>query len=247
MKADNYFAVVPQWVILNPDLSDGAVRLYALLRRYADKSGEAWPRVGTLASKLAKGERTIQRHISELENAGALRVKPQYYGDGRQGANRYVVVSENPSLLAYGGDEDDTDVHANSDTQKESHSNESQQPQVDRRAALFDGMMKAWLGHEDSSKLTKSERGRINQAITELDRIGATPEQIIERAEAYRVRMPDATISPQAIARNWNAIAPTTLKHNHDWMLVEDRPDGVLYSCKCGLESLVPAAGGAEV
>jgi DNA-binding transcriptional ArsR family regulator len=240
MKASNYFAVVPQWIILNTDLSDGAVRLYALLRRYADKSGEAWPRVTRLADQLEKGQRTIQRHLQELEAAGALRIKAYHHDDGRQGANRYIVVSENPSLLAWGGVEDDTDDHATGDTHKESHRNESQQG---NRAKLFDAMMKAWLNQTDHSKLTKSERGRINAAISELDRIGATPDEIIDRADAYRRRMPSATISPQAIARNWNAIAPTTLKHNHVWAIIDDRADGVLYRCKCGLESLVPAAG----
>ena len=243
MKADNYYAVVPQWIIVNTDLSDGAVRLYALLRRYADKSGEAWPRVSTLADQLAKGQRTIQRSLQELETAGALRIKPYHHTDGRQGANRYIVVSENPTLLTWEGDENGTVEGDTGDTHKESHSNESQQG---RRASLFEAMMKAWLNQSDHTKLTKSERGRINAAIGELDRIGATPEEIIERADAYRTRMPDATISPQAIARNWNAIAPTTLKHNHVWEIIDDRADGVLYRCKCGLESLVPAAEGAR-
>lgn len=241
MKASNYFAVIPQWIILNPDLSDGAVRLYALLRRYADKSGTAWPKVTTLAEQLDKGPRTIQRMLGELEAVGALRIKPHYHDDGRQGANRYIVVSENPSLLAWGGVEDDTDEDDTGDTHNQSHKNESQQGQADNRAALFDAMMVAWLSQTDNSKLTKSERGRINKAITELVRIDATPEQVIERADTYRRRMPSATISPQAIVRNWNAIAPETKRHRHDFTMVDETDEGVLYRCACGQEAEVDA------
>jgi hypothetical protein len=245
MKATNHFAVVPQWIILHPDLSDGAVRMYALLRRYADRSGTAWPRISTLAEQLSKGQRTVQRHINELEKVGALRIKPHYHDDGRQGANRYIVVSENPTLLAYGGAEDDTPEGDTGDTHNESHKNESQQG---RRAILFDAMTQAWLGHSDHHRLTKSERGRINQAITELDRIGATGDDIIERAQVYRRRMPSATISPQAIARNWNSIDPgfETASHAHDWTIFNEHDAGIDYRCECGAETTVPMEGASD-
>lgn len=98
MGADNYFAVVPEWVIDHPEISDGAVRLYAVLRRYADKGGRAWPSMGTLSDRLHKSERQVRRHMRELEEVGAVRVHP-HYTDGQQGANLYIVVSTPPTGL----------------------------------------------------------------------------------------------------------------------------------------------------
>ena len=36
--ADNFFAIIPEWV-LYADISPQAVRLYGVLRRYADRDG----------------------------------------------------------------------------------------------------------------------------------------------------------------------------------------------------------------
>jgi len=68
------FAIVPEWVIDLP-VSHPAVRLYALLSRYADyESGDAWPSRSTLARRMGSSTDSIDRWTRELENAGAVTV-----------------------------------------------------------------------------------------------------------------------------------------------------------------------------
>ena len=68
------FSLVPRWV-LDADVSDGAVRLYALLGDYADRHGECWPGRATLAERLRTSRATVDRRVTELEEAGALQVR----------------------------------------------------------------------------------------------------------------------------------------------------------------------------
>ena len=47
------FSIVPEWV-LDADISDAAVRLYAVLLRYGQSSGQRMPSRRTLADRLRK-------------------------------------------------------------------------------------------------------------------------------------------------------------------------------------------------
>jgi DNA-binding Lrp family transcriptional regulator len=239
MKADNYFAVVPEWVLFHPQLSDGAVRLYGVLRRYADKSGEAWPSIGTLSDRMKKSERQVRRLMRELEDLGALKVRPRYHDGGRQGSNRYIIVSENRTLVTGGGDTDDTPEDDKSDSQNHSQRNESQNTQGDKRDLLFEAVAAVWMGGYDAYHITRSERGRINTALTELRRIEATPDDVIARGRVFRKKWPDTPPSPQALVRNWNALMPTEDQHAHEWSLVEAGDNEYLYTCECGVRQPV--------
>lgn len=54
---------------------------------------------------------------------------------------------------------------------------------------------------------TESERGAWNKARKELAAAEATPEQIHHRADEYRRRWPNMTLSPNALARHWGELA----------------------------------------
>mgnify|MGYP001945807835 CR=1 FL=1 len=57
ITADNRFAIIPHWVIYS-NISDAALRLYAVMAKYADNAtGKAWPSRGTLAKDIRKSER----------------------------------------------------------------------------------------------------------------------------------------------------------------------------------------------
>jgi len=237
MRADGYFAVVPEWVIDHPEISDAGVRLYAVLRRYADKdSGESWPLVATLSERLGKGERQVKRLIRELEEAGAIMVRPRYEG-GKQTSNLYTVLSHPPvTQMSLGGVTDVTQGGVINVTQNQSQKNQSHSGEGDRRDTLFEAVAEAWMGGYDPKQITKSERGRINAALTELRRIGATPEAVLARGRAWRKKWPDTPASPQGIVRNWNALAPPESRHEHLWVL-EDTDEGFAYVCECGARS----------
>ena len=80
------FARLPEWV-LNAPLSDRAVRLFAILLRYADQGGTAWPSRATLARRLRPAPSplpaawrplsvdSVDRAVAELVAAGAVRVE----------------------------------------------------------------------------------------------------------------------------------------------------------------------------
>jgi hypothetical protein len=84
------FVQVPALIFFDPALRDGPVRLYGALLWYAWKQGRA-PEQSVMAEELGMGERTVRRHLAELEAAGYIRV--EQLGLGRP--NRYIIKSIN--------------------------------------------------------------------------------------------------------------------------------------------------------
>lgn len=113
LAADNYFAVVPEWVI-DAEISDRAFRLWAVLRRRSDKStGFARESRPKLATRLRTSVKSIDRALRELEEAGAVTVHARWTdGNGSYSFARdakhtvrapsgYVLITTPP---ARGGD-----------------------------------------------------------------------------------------------------------------------------------------------
>lgn len=92
------FAMTPEWV-LDADVSDGAVRLYGFLARYANsRTGLAYPKRRTLAERMRKSMRTISAYLRELESIGAIVCTPKYRADTReQDGNYYTIMSTPPA------------------------------------------------------------------------------------------------------------------------------------------------------
>ena len=63
------FAMIPE-AVLYSGVSDGAVRLYGVLRRFADQEMKAWPSRRTLAERLGVSVDTLDRRLRELTDAG---------------------------------------------------------------------------------------------------------------------------------------------------------------------------------
>jgi hypothetical protein len=81
-------------------------------------------------------------------------------------------------------------------------------PSVDRKPdVLFDALC-AVCGHEPS-RLTPSERGRINRALKDLRSVNATPDQIRSAATKWRQTYPNATLTPNALATHWSRMTVT--------------------------------------
>ncbi|MCC3333548.1 hypothetical protein [Nocardia abscessus] len=75
---DGYFAIVPEWVI-DAEISDRAVRLYARLRRHAGPSlTAARPSRAKLAVKLRTSVKSIDRALRELEDVGAVTIRHRW-------------------------------------------------------------------------------------------------------------------------------------------------------------------------
>jgi hypothetical protein len=100
VKADNYFAIVPEWVIY-ADISSQAVRLYCALRRHADKSHTAHPSQARLAELTFSSINTVKRSLRELDRIGAVRITPRLDGEGRRTSNDYLLLSA-PAQATHG-------------------------------------------------------------------------------------------------------------------------------------------------
>lgn len=98
VQADDHFAIVPEWVLFHPDLSHGAVRLYAVLRRFADQRGIAFPGLSAIGAKYGVVPRSVTRHMEELIAAGAVTRKRRIGRGGRATSNLYRVHSR-PTFL----------------------------------------------------------------------------------------------------------------------------------------------------
>jgi hypothetical protein len=225
------WALVPEWV-LDADISDRAVRLYALLGRYADGEGESYPGRKTLAERLRCSLNSLDRAGQELVAAGALDVTPRKRDDGSQASNLYTLRSTPP--VGRGGP---TDGEGGSRTGGEPRTrttrNESATTstevaapgvppsvRVDGRNLVMDavanecGVDQASPRYREVVAAVNGTRGRPGiralawRDLAEYRLEGADLERaivrlVIARAEQYRGAMSGAMLTPPALAKWW--------------------------------------------
>jgi hypothetical protein len=78
IRLERRFAIIDEW-LLDLDISDRAVRLYAVLARYADsETHKAYPSRSTLAERLRCSKASVDRASQELVDAGAMTKKQRH-------------------------------------------------------------------------------------------------------------------------------------------------------------------------
>jgi hypothetical protein len=93
ITADNYFCIIPEWVLYS-SISSNAVRLYGTLQRYADKdSGQCHPSRKTLADRCGLSLSSLDRALIELVELGAVRKKQRVSDKGDWTSNIYTVIT----------------------------------------------------------------------------------------------------------------------------------------------------------
>ena len=86
------FSIVPEWV-LDRGLSSTALKLYIVLARFADwDTGIAFPARDTLAERMGSSEKTVDRAVKELVEAGCIEKEFR----GRYASARYRVLQVDP-------------------------------------------------------------------------------------------------------------------------------------------------------
>lgn len=96
LVVEDRFAIVPEW-LLDADIGDAAVRLYAVLLRYGQSSGSRMPSRATLARRLRKRSTdSVDRAMKELVGIGAVRIEHRYDG-ARRLTNAYHLRTSRPS------------------------------------------------------------------------------------------------------------------------------------------------------
>ncbi len=56
--------------------------------------------------------------------------------------------------------------------------------------------------------ITRTLSGLIAKVAHELKDVGATPEEILKRCEAYRLKFPGFDLTPSALAKHWAGLRP---------------------------------------
>lgn len=91
--ADNFFAIIPEWVLF-ADISPQAVRLYGVLRRYADRDGSCFPSRKRLATDLRMDStKPVDKALKELQTINAITITHRYTESGDLQSNLYKVLS----------------------------------------------------------------------------------------------------------------------------------------------------------
>ena len=191
LKADVYFTIIPEWVLL-ADISAQAVRLYGLIRRYADSDNQAWPSRTTLANRLNVSTKTIDRSLGELSGIGAISIHHRFDASGDPTTNLYRILSvqgvgtrESPPSdmgVSTGGD---TGVSTGGDTgvpQNESH---YETEPIELESPISDSVFLANL-LADLIEANGSKRPKVTKSwVSAIDRTiridGRTPDEV-ERA-----------------------------------------------------------------
>jgi len=83
-------ARIPEWIV-DADVPDRAIRLYAVLAILADSNGAAKVRKTVLAKRLRCAKSSLETSLTALRDLGALEVVANARGDGSRAANSYVL------------------------------------------------------------------------------------------------------------------------------------------------------------
>jgi len=79
------------------DLSPRAKAVYMYLLDRANRAGQSWPAIPTVAHDLSLSRSTVQRALKELEGHGLLQREPRWRENGGRSSNLYYVVEKTDS------------------------------------------------------------------------------------------------------------------------------------------------------
>lgn len=77
--------------IYQSELPHRAKSVYMYLHDRADKEGNCYPAIGTIARELHLSRSTVKRAISDLEKSGHLRKEQRWRENGGKSSNLYFL------------------------------------------------------------------------------------------------------------------------------------------------------------
>lgn len=78
------------------ELPHRAVSVYTYLSDRANKQGECWPAIPTIASELKLSESTVRRALRDLRNAGLISTKQRYRMNGAKSSLCFTLTPPRP-------------------------------------------------------------------------------------------------------------------------------------------------------
>ena len=210
IKSDVYFSIVPEWVIDAP-ISAQAVRVYAVLCRYADKDdGTCFPSIRTLAERIHVSESTIKRALKELKAIGAIKSQKRFdKATGEQTSNLYTVMRSKELIYDLPNVIDDTSP-SSSETYKLESNNQSHslENNLEDRKRLWSALVDA-IGYQPT---TQVERAGWNKCIKQLREAGAKADEIPSRVSQYKKLFKGMTLTPYALVKHWSLLGESVSK-----------------------------------
>jgi len=167
-------------------------------------------------------DRSVRRHLKNLEALGLIERRPRMRKEGRgRTSDEYrIAYFQGDNLSAYSGPTGQTDttnrtnLHDQPDTgvrtrnerepKEETLAPAAQEKPAKKKDELFEAVASAC--GIDIKQLTGTSRGQLNKATKELRDIGATPDQVGDKARAYRTQYENATLTPVALVKHWPSL-----------------------------------------
>lgn len=185
-----------EWVF-EKSKAQGLERLILLvIADHCNSEGEdAFPRISVIARRANVSERTVTRKIQDLVAMGELTVVQ------RQGtSNLYKIVTSLDSSVE------------NPSTENQSNKKSLKQKSERKRNPIWDALLTACDVNPDN--VNSSEASRYGRMVRVLKESNATPDDIFARAQAYRQKFPQATLTPTALVNRWSECDPSRLDMN---------------------------------
>lgn len=234
VTADVKFAQVPHWVLELP-LSDKAVRLYAILSKYADNAdGTSYPGRGTLAKLMRCHRTSVDRAVQELIDAGCI-TKQVRFKEGKFTSSLYTVKRIPPSSTSECSRTHATTPSRTSATTSSHPCDIELKPQnvepeelpasATRKQPDKTFEVVAEVCGISLKGMTRSARGQLNKAAKELREIEATPELIRSKAAAYRKQYPNISLTPTALIKHWSSFDVETKQNRKSIWETYERPE----------------------
>lgn len=219
------FATVPEW-LLYAEVSDRAVRLYAILVRHADQNGQARPSRRRLAELMGCSVDSIDRALGELKAVGALEVMHRRReDDGAQATNEYVLhpggrpaaeggrrtpaAPKNESYIQREVTPPERDLttfglalppHAEGGAPTARSSSRGSDEVYEILFSLETGTA---YSPEGRRRLPRKAAASLNAAAAEIRRTGVSPEELRAAIGAWpRVMPPGTTCTAHAVAKH---------------------------------------------
>lgn len=199
--------------------------LLAIADHSDDEGNNAWPSKARLAKKVGVEPNRIRTLLRELEMAGWIKTHKQRGGTLNTPTDRrpnlYSIIMDRGLAQEPPLEKGDRGLprDAPRGLPHDAPRGLAQEPLIisstsstsfgtQKRARKPDTIFDAVIAScgIDPTVLTASARGAVNKAVKELREVDATPETIVQVADAYRKKWPELSISPSALAKHYPAL-----------------------------------------
>lgn len=179
--------------------------VHLILASHANEQGTCWPSVETIGRQAGIKPRRTQQILARMEEDGVVT------RSSRPGHSSVFRVGYEAGVQpASGGDAMEcTPTPALGCTQNLLGESVTEPGVKERRERKSDPLFEALATACEidwQAGMTKTQRGRLNQAVKELHEVDARPEDIRRRARRYRLRYPQVVLTPQGLIGNWGLL-----------------------------------------